>query len=173
MWNPFAIERRAVLHSPLSHEACFERLRAETASMWNPLALWTHPVRGRVTERGFRIVRAMRWGRNSMQTEASGNWSAEGNGTRIDVSFAVQQRWLLAAWLGAMMLFCVVWMLSPPVPRPGDLPPALVRFLPLIIIAVGLAGIALGRWMSRGDTAFLLELLGRTLECAPDSEPIS
>ena len=172
MWNPFAVEHRAVLRSPLSPEACVQHLQAETGSMWNPFSIWTHPVRGRVSEQGFRIVRTRRWGRNSMQPEARGEWTSDGSGTRIEVSFAVQQRWALAIWLVVMVLYCAAWMVYPPVPRAGGMAPAFVRLMPLMVIALGLAGIAFGRWLARGDTPWLLDFLRRTLECEPDTSPI-
>jgi hypothetical protein len=172
MWNPFAVERCVVLRSALSPESCVQRLQAETGSMWNPFSIWNHEVRGRVTEKGFRVIRVRRWGRNSMSTEASGAWAPDGNGTRIEVSFAIGQRWALGVWFAVMGLFCAAWMIDPPVPRAGDLPAGVLRLLPLITIALGLGGIAFGRWLARGDTPWLIDFLRRTLECEPDSSPI-
>lgn len=173
MWNPFAIERRVVMRSALSPESCVQRLKAETGSIWNPFPAWSHEVRGRVTGKGFRIIRVNRWGRNSMATEAMGVWAPDGNGTRIEVSFAVGQRWALGVWFAGMALFCAAWLLDPPEPGAGDPPAGVLRLLPLIIIAVGLGGVAFGRWLARGDTPWLIDFLRRTLECEPDAEPIS
>jgi len=170
MWNPFAIERRDVLTSPLAPRECEERLRGETGSIWNP---WTsHPVRGSVNAHGFWIVKALHY-RNSAQTEARGVWHADGPGTRIEIEFGMRQRRLMAVTTGLFAVFCVLWWLSPVTSRTSRLPLAIATAMPLIMLAIFAFAIAFGRWLSRNDSAFLLDFLSRTLDCAPGSEPLS
>src|SRR6266581_4459699 len=113
MWNPFARETR-VLTSSLSLEACRDRLRADAGSLWNPFAAWGHPVRGRVTDRGFWIVKTIHY-RNSFQTEARGRWTPEGSGTRIEVSFGMS-RWVavfMILWVGLFTIAFAIAAIRP------------------------------------------------------------
>lgn len=171
-WSLFGPVEQRVLRSGLSPEACVERLRAETGSLWNPFSAWTHPVRGSVTERGFRIVRSKRY-RNSFEVEARGHWNAEGNGTRIDLTLGVSQwvRWIMMSWLGFIALFCVGW-LAIPGPSSGDMPRLLERVFPLLLLAFGLGLVYFGRWLARDEPRLLLEFLRGTLECAPEAGAI-
>jgi len=173
MWNPFTRESR-VLVSSLSVEACRERLRADVGSLWNPFTAWNHPVRGRVTGKGFWIVKTIHY-RNSFQTEARGRWTAEGNGTRIDVSFGMS-RWIagfMIVWLIGIAAFVVGWWGSGPA---GSAKAAgagtLLVFLPLLMLGFGIGLIAFGRWLARNESRELIEFLTRTLECQPDAAPI-
>jgi hypothetical protein len=174
MWNPFARQTR-VLRSPLDAAACRERLRAETGSIWNPFAAFAHPVRGRITDRGFCITRSIRY-RNSFQTEACGRWMAEGDGTRIELSLGMS-RWVAAfmiAWLGLMLAFAAAWRwMGGPPGGSSPAPPWFVPLIPLMMIAFAVLLVAFGRWLARHDARYLLEFLDRTLQCPPDAEPIS
>lgn len=172
MWNPFAIERREVLVSPLARESCEERLRAQTGSIWNPFTWMSHPVRGSVNARGFWIVKALRY-RNSAQTEARGVWHADGSGTRIEIEFGMRQRWLMAIVTGLFVVFCILWWLSPVTSRTSRLPLAIATSMPLIMLAIFVFAVAFGRWLARNESEFLLEFLRRTLDCPPGSEPLS
>ncbi|MGH7742693.1 MAG: hypothetical protein ACRENS_11820, partial [Candidatus Eiseniibacteriota bacterium] len=160
------------LLSPLSPEACEERLRAETGSRWNPFSGWTHALRGRVSERGFRVIQSLRY-RNSMQTEACGRWSAEGNGTRIDVTLALERgtHWGIVAWVLVVALFGVIWLVAGPARGARDLP--FLPAVPLVVLALGLFSMWLGRWLVRNDADWLLDFLKRTLECPPESTPLA
>jgi hypothetical protein len=172
-WNLFGPTEQRVLRSPLTPEACRDHLRAETGSIWNPFSGWSHPVRGRVSERGFWIVRSKRY-RNSFEIEARGTWNPEGEGTRIELTLGVMRwtRWIMIAWLSFMTLFCIGWF-AVPAPRSGTMPAALAQIFPVLILAFGLLIIRFGRWLSRDEPRQLIDFLSRTLECPPDAEPLS
>lgn len=176
MKNPFGVDRRVTLHSPLSPQACLDRLRAGTGSIWNPLAAWTSALRGSVNETGFRVVRAIHY-RNSMQSEASGTWTNEGSGTRIEITFAMNRIGAVAMsiWLAFVGVFAIVWTLVPHASssHTGRLAaPWLVEWIPYWMLLFGIGLVYFGRWLARGDNAFLLEFLSRTFSCAPDAAPI-
>jgi hypothetical protein len=170
------VDQRMTFRSPLSPEACMDRLRAETGSIWNPLAAWTSPVRGSVNERGFRIVRAIHY-RNSMQSEATGTWTSEGSGTRIDVQFAMNRIGAIAmsVWLAFVGAFAILWAFVPHAASSHGGPAAalwLVEWIPYWMLLFGIGLVYFGRWLARGDNAFLIDFLRRTLECSPDAAPI-
>ncbi|HTM58353.1 MAG TPA: hypothetical protein VL123_08050 [Candidatus Udaeobacter sp.] len=172
-WNLFAQEKR-VLHSNLDPESCRSRLAAETGSLWNPLSGWSHVVRGRVNERGFWIVRTIHY-RNSFQTVARGRWSADGNGTRIELKLGpdVTVRIFMAATIAMVAAIAAVWWLE--IGKSTTMPPGaegIPRVFPLLIVMFSLLAMAFGRWLARNDAAFLMRFLTRTLECSPDAEPI-
>jgi hypothetical protein len=172
-WELFGPTEHRVLRSPLSPAACRDQLREETGSIWNPFSAWSHPVRGRVTDQGFWIVRSKRY-RNSFEIEARGTWQEEGGGTRIDLTLGVMRwtRGIMIVWLSFMTLFCIGW-LAAPVPKSGAMPAPVERIFPVLILAFGLLMIRFGRWLAREEPRQLLEFLCRVLECPPDSEAIS
>jgi hypothetical protein len=174
--NPFGVDQRVTLMSPLSPEACMDRLRAETGSMWNPLAAWTSPVRGSVNEHGFRIVKAIHY-RNSMQSEATGKWVVAGGGTQIDVEFAMNRLGAVAMmiWLGFVGAFAILWTFVPHASSSRSGPAAalwVVDWIPYWMFLFGIALVYFGRWLARGDNAFLADFLHRTLDCAPGAAPM-
>jgi hypothetical protein len=174
-WNPWTRETR-VLHSSLAPESCRERLRAETGSLWNPFSAWNRPVRGRVTEKGFWILKSIRY-RNSFQTEASGRWLPEGNGTRIEMSLGMN-RWVavfMTLWLVGVFAFSAAWWLSGAASEeaPRSTTPWVASFLPLVMLAFGFGVIAFGRWLARNEARELIDFLSRIFECPPDATPIT
>ena len=174
MWNPFRSEMR-VLRTSLAPESCRERLRARVGSIWNPFSSWSHPVRGRVTEKGFWIEKSIHY-RNSFQTVARGRWIPEGNGSRIDVTLGMNRFMVvfILAWLVLVGGIGVMWWFidSPATnPRPEKFP-ALAAALPLLMLVLGVALVAFGRWLARNEAPELTQFLIRELECLPDATPI-
>ena len=174
MGNPFRAEQR-VLRTPLPPESCRERLRARVGSIWNPFSSWSHPVRGRVTEKGFWIEKSIHY-RNSFQTVAKGRWIPEGNGTRIDVTLGMNRfvTVFVLAWLVAVGGVGVMWWVidSPATDRRPESAPALVAAIPFLMLLFGVALVAFGRWLSRNEAPELIEFLIRELDCIPDATPI-
>jgi hypothetical protein len=175
--NPFGVDARVTLMSPLSPEACVDRLRAETGSMWNPLAAWTSPVRGSVNERGFRIVKAIHY-QNAMQQEACGSWAAEGDGTRVEVTLAMNRFGAIyfKCWLLFVGAFAIMWLVVPhhtePLRNARSVPSLLLEWLPVWMLLFGVGLVYIGRWEARSHNQFMVEFLQRTLECPTDAAPI-
>jgi hypothetical protein len=174
MWNPFHRETR-VLRSSLGPEACRDRLRSETGSIWNPFSKWSNPVRGRVTDHGFWIVKTIHY-RNSFQTVASGKWIPEGDGTRIELALGMNRMVavFMLAWLAAIAAVGLTWWLSgaPAAVSHPATEPWFVGAIPILMLVFGVALIAFGRWLARNEATELIEFLSRTLECQPDATPI-
>jgi hypothetical protein len=169
MWNPFR-RNHLTLHSPLDRETCRRRLQEITGSIWNPFSRWTHPLRGQVNDRGFWILKTLRY-RNSFQTEARGRWSSEGTGTRIELSLGMNRLSVVA------LIFALV-VVGAVTSRFGFTPTAevstlLVRAIPVLMLILGAALVAFGRWLSRRESDELIALLSRTLGCQPTPTPIS
>ena len=175
MRNPFARELRE-LRTSLSPGSCRERLRAQVGSIWNPFAVWGHPLRGRVTERGFWVRKTILY-RNSFQTEAHGRWFAEGNGTRIEVQLGVSRfvPAFLALWISILLVAWLALAVSPGgsggATRPEDV--WVAHWLPPLMILFGIALLGFGRWLARNESRDLIEFLSRTFECPPDATPIA
>jgi len=170
-WILFGPTERRELHSPLSLEACRDKLRAEIGSAWNPFSGWSHAVRGSVSDKGFWIVKTKGY-RNSFETEARGTWSAEGNGTRIELRLGVNRwaRGIMIAWFGFVLLLWI-WLLVAARPMAGELRGW--HLGPGVMLLLGALAVPFGRWLARNEGRFLLGFLRRTLECPPDPEPIA
>jgi hypothetical protein len=125
-------------------------------------------VIGQVRERSLRLRKRIR-GRNSFQTFLFAGVAAVGSQTRFDCRFGMHPALIafMAFWFGALLVMGgmaaselgSVWAGSDSFP--GRVP--IGAFL-LGLVVLGIGFIALGRFSSKGDVAFLTEFLLSTVE---------
>jgi hypothetical protein len=164
----------------LSPEACRQRLKDRCAG-WGEMLVSgftrsiesSHPLYGRVTNRGFSLFMRIRY-RNSFQTEAAGRFREEGGRTRVDVRFGMAAWvWLATAvWFGLVSLVGLVLLFM--VATRG-LPMKSWFLLPFGMIIVAIGVVWFGRWLARNEEGKLRALLTEVLQAPADQrvwEPI-
>jgi hypothetical protein len=152
---------RVTVISPLPREDCLRRLQERIDP--DGSVLGKKSVIGRIRERSLRLRKRIR-GRNSFQTFLFAGVSSMGSQTRFDCRFGMHPAIIafMAFWFGALLVMGgmamselgSVWAGSDAFPL--GLPIG-AFLLGLIVFGIGL--VALGRFSSKGDVAFLTEFL--------------
>lgn len=155
----------------LSPHECLQRLRSHVSDMrlspaWSPPAEGT--VLAKVCANRFRLfVQGQKYMRNSFGPFFYGRVEEGREGTHIIGSFRMHPfvRAFLAIWFGGLAVMAVIF---PGVAFSGNLPAGKPPFVfvvgPLLMILLGIALVAFGRWLSRGQISRLREFLREDLE---------
>jgi hypothetical protein len=145
--------------TPLSLEACQERLRSQIAPWWSIGR--RSPIEGRVSELGFKIRQATLY-HQPLNAIAKGEWEHAPRGTRICVMLGPNRMGAIwqTVWLAGVVLidlgFAVqCWVRGPP------LPPLWLIGIPIALPLFGTASITFGLWLGRREQRFLLAFLDR------------
>jgi hypothetical protein len=180
--NAFWRERH-LLRSPLPPEECVARLRA-TVTPW--FSLWgllgglrgagASGVRGRVSERGFRLQTIIRY-RNSFQTTLSGELAQDPEGragtlvrVRIGLPPATALFMAVLEVGGALLAVGLValWVAGDVTASWAGVP-LVVWLTPLFPLGILLFSAVLGRWLARNEGDTLLSFLCETLKAEEES----
>lgn len=164
--NPFSA-RTATLRSPLSPEACAERIAAITD---NSFAVFgTRPLIGSASARSASLRRRINY-RNSFQTELSALFEPAGNGTTIRCRFALLGvvQVFMAIWIGGA-LFAAGSILLGTVGVGTDTGAGpMFALIPLVFLAFGFVMVAVGRGFARNEESYILE----TVRAATDASVV-
>ncbi|MBX7201309.1 MAG: hypothetical protein K1X51_18225 [Rhodospirillaceae bacterium] len=163
--NPFALfaSRTATLGSPLSPQACAERIAAITDG---PLVLLgTRPLIGSATANGVRVRRRINY-RNSFQTALSATFETQGAGTIIRCRFGMMPLVIvfLAVWMGLALLAGAGLAVSQMTGSPGSETSPFIVLFPLGFLAFGFVMASVGRSLGRKDEAYILETVRAATE---------
>jgi hypothetical protein len=162
--------RAVKLVSPLTPDECVARLRAATDR--DGLLSWfgSRPVVGRVSEGSVRLRKRIGY-RNSFQTILTGSLEGCGGATlfhgRPGMSPLVTG--FMAVWLGLTLLIGGVFVAALIAGRVG----LLGTVIPPLMLAFGAGLVWFGRWLARGEEAFLVAFVAQVIgaSLAPDAEP--
>jgi hypothetical protein len=151
---------RVTVISPLPRDECLRRLQEQVDP--DGSAFGKKPVIGRVGDRSLRLRRRIK-GKNPFQTFLFAGVAAAGSQTRFDCRFGMHAAVIaftaifgILLAMGAMVLSERGSLWSGSAPFPAGIP--FGAFL-LGMSVIGIGVVAMGRFASRGDVAFLTEFL--------------
>jgi hypothetical protein len=164
--NPLALfaTRTATLRSPLSPQACAERIGAVTDGMLSLVG--TRPLIGSVSAGGMTVRRRLGY-RNSFQTELRARFEPNGSGTTIRCRFGLMGFVVvfMVFWLAMVLLmgagFIFTVLSGPAATAEG----AMFALIPVGFLVFGLALPTVGKWFARNDESIMLE----TVRAAADA----
>jgi len=150
--------REWLMRTTLSPEICAERLKGGIDSDFSWFASWfgTRPVQGHV-RRGWASLHKRPALRNEFQPVLAVSMTPAGDGARL--LCRVGRFWtywvMVVAWGFLLAFFAVGAVWDDAVFGVGTL---------IVLIVIGLASAAFGRWLARNHVAFLLAFVQETLE---------
>jgi hypothetical protein len=156
----------------LNPEECRDRLSLLLATQQGQWRLTGGPPPGRpldgaVTEDGFTVAR-FSTGRQSFKTFASGRLVPTPHGTEVTIRLGVHPIVLgFLAVLALLVLSFVLLSLVGIALRTPNQPQERLNPVPLMMLGVLAAMVAIGRYMARNDRAYLLSVLRETLDAEP------
>jgi hypothetical protein len=149
--------KEGVIQSPLSIQACRERLKAETEG---PLVLFgPRPMRGMIGRDWARLRKNIRLN-NSFQTLLLLSLESTGGGTRLTwrCGASTVGRLFTTAWLVGIVVVVTLGLGS------GAMDLLFLGPAALVMLAIGGGLAAFGRRMARGEDQFLLETVTALVE---------
>lgn len=161
--NPFSA-RTATLSSPLSPEACAERIAAITD---NSFAVFgTRPLIGSSSARSASLRRRINY-RNSFQTELGARLEPAGSGTTIRCRFALLGivQIFMAFWIAGALFAAGSILLGTLGGQTGMGVGPIFALIPLAFLVFGFVMVAVGRGFARNEESYILE----TVRAATDA----
>lgn len=163
--NPLALfaVRTATLRSPLTPQACAERVAARTDGLFNLFG--ERPLIGSVSPSGATLRRRLGY-RNSFQTELRAAFEPAGSGTTIRCRFGLSNLVVafMAVWVVMVLGIGATFLTSAgggQVDGPTRAAFAVVPFgFLLFLVLLG----SVGRWFARHDESLLLEAVRAATE---------
>lgn len=165
---------RLAVITPLPREDCLRRLQEQIDPEGSVFG--KRPVIGRVRDRSLRLRKRIA-GRNSFQTFLYAGLVSVGSHTRFDCRFGMHPAVIafMAFWFG-VLLFGAGGVAAELVGRAdadgNAIRTPLAVFGPLAMIVLGLVVVAIGRYGSKGDVAFLTEFLLGAVEGRIEAPPV-
>jgi hypothetical protein len=157
------------LITALPVQACVDRLRNVTdEKLFRLFGRSDREVMGSVKETGF-VWRKKLKGKNSFQLLLHGRFAPHGSGTRIDCRAAMAKsvKVFMAFWFAMVVTFCFFVLFEEvPVQLEGDAVDIgnFVVFVPFGMLIFGVLLVWVGRFLARDDSAFMRDLICRTLD---------
>ncbi|HWA90477.1 MAG TPA: hypothetical protein VG889_10605 [Rhizomicrobium sp.] len=151
------------LHSRLPRAQCVERLKGEIDPWWKLLG-YCQAIGG-VGEERFWLVRR-RVARNSFQTLMTGRLIDDGAGTTIQCRFGMTR---YAQGFLALMALMLATFLIEGATRHGWPGAGLVLGMAAFVVAFA----AFGRWLARGEEAFLTEFVCELCDARIVADPVA
>lgn len=164
---PWRAEHR-LLQTRLTPEECRDRLTPLVGSSWGGWS--TCPLRGSVRADGFSVTKTINY-RNSFQTEASGRFEANADGTHIRVRLAMSPFVVafICLWIGILGAMCLTYLVTyggllttGPLAELLDLANGVGGLAGMMVLGFGAQ--AFGRWVARNEADFLMGFLADTLD---------
>lgn len=150
------------LISPLSREECVQRLRSKADPAWSG------SIVGSVGETSFRWRKRIYY-RNSFQYSLSGKLIDDNGQTRLHCRIGLHPfvRAFLAFWFGVVLIACGVVTVSIAGALARGAPLATLQpgaAIPFLMLVGGFALLMFGRYLSRDEPDFLIDVLRQTIE---------